>query len=70
MQRTKPKILVVDDEKGLRIGVQRLLEMEGFEVDTAENGTDGIKLGTEKEYDLAIIDLKMPDIEGIEVLKT
>lgn len=69
MQRTKPKILVVDDEKGLRIGVQRLLEMEGFEVDTAENGTDGIKLGTEKEYDLAIIDLKMPDIEGIEVLK-
>lgn len=69
MQRIKPKILVVDDEKGLRIGVQRLLEMEGFEVDTAENGTDGIKLGTEKEYDLAIIDLKMPDIEGIEVLK-
>ncbi|MFN3872398.1 MAG: response regulator [Ignavibacterium sp.] len=70
MQSKKPKILVVDDEKGLRIGVQRLLEMEGFEVDTAENGTDGIKLGTEKEYDLAIIDLKMPDIEGIEVLKS
>ncbi len=69
MQDIKPKILVVDDEKGLRIGVQRLLEMEGYEVDVAENGTDGIKLGTEKEYDLAIIDLKMPDIEGIEVLK-
>ncbi len=69
MQDIKPKILVVDDEKGLRTGVQRLLEMEGYEVDVAENGTDGIKLGTEKEYDLAIIDLKMPDIEGIEVLK-
>lgn len=69
MQESKPKILVVDDEKGLRIGVQRLLEMEGYEVDVAENGTEGIELGTNKEYDLAIIDLKMPDIEGIEVLK-
>lgn len=69
MQNTKPKILIVDDEKGLRTGVQRLLEMEGYEVDTAENGTEGIKLGTSKEYDLAVIDLKMPDIEGIEVLK-
>ncbi len=69
MQESKPKILVVDDEKGLRIGVQRLLEMEGYEVDVAENGSEGIELGTNNEYDLAIIDLKMPDIEGIEVLK-
>lgn len=69
MQNAKPKVLIVDDEKGLRIGVQRLLEMEGYEVDVAENGTEGIKLGTSKDYDLAVIDLKMPDIEGIEVLK-
>uniref|UniRef100_A0A7V3E6F7 histidine kinase n=1 Tax=Ignavibacterium album TaxID=591197 RepID=A0A7V3E6F7_9BACT len=69
MHNTKPKVLVVDDEKGLRIGVQRLLEMEGYDVDVAENGTEGIKLGTSKDYDLAVIDLKMPDIEGIEVLK-
>ncbi|MCS7053614.1 MAG: response regulator [Ignavibacterium sp.] len=69
MQESKPKILVVDDEKGLRIGVQRLLEMEGYDVDVAENGIEGIELGTKKEYDLAIIDLKMPDVEGIEVLK-
>lgn len=69
MQNAKPKVLIVDDEKGLRTGVQRLLEMEGYEVDVAENGTEGIKLGTSKDYDLAVIDLKMPDIEGIEVLK-
>ncbi|AFH48246.1 Signal transduction histidine kinase [Ignavibacterium album JCM 16511] len=69
MQNAKPKILVVDDEKGLRIGVQRLLEMEGYEVDIAENGKEGIELGTKNDYDIAIIDLKMPDIEGIEVLK-
>lgn len=65
----KPKVLIVDDEKGLRVGAQRLLNNEGYDVTTAENGTDGIKFGTETEFDLAVIDLKMPDIEGLEVLQ-
>lgn len=65
----KPKVIIIDDEKNLRTGTQRLLQSEGYEVDTAENGTEGIKLGTANDYDLAIIDLKMPDIDGIEVLK-
>ncbi|MDP2362463.1 MAG: response regulator, partial [Ignavibacteria bacterium] len=69
MNTYKPKVLIVDDEKGLRIGAQRLLTGEGYEVATAENGTDGIKLGTETEFDLAVIDLKMPDIDGLEVLQ-
>jgi len=64
----KPKVLVVDDEKGLRLGTKRLLELEGYSVDTAENGTEGIALGTKTAYDLALIDLKMPDKDGIEVL--
>jgi PAS domain S-box-containing protein len=66
----KPKILIVDDEKGLRIGTHRLLESEGYYVESAENGTEGINLGTKKDFDLAIIDLKMPDIDGLEVLQT
>ncbi|MFA5404014.1 MAG: response regulator, partial [Ignavibacteria bacterium] len=65
----KPKVLIVDDERGLRIGTKRILNSEGYEVDTAENGTEGIELGTKNDYDLVIIDLKMPDIDGIEVLK-
>ncbi|MFZ1518281.1 MAG: ATP-binding protein [Ignavibacteriaceae bacterium] len=69
MNTYKPKVLIVDDEKGLRIGAQRLLSGEGYEVTTAENGTDGIKFGTETEFDLAVIDLKMPNIEGLEVLQ-
>ena len=69
MKNHKPQVLIVDDEKGLRVGAQRLLEDEGYKVDTAENGTKGIELGTKKEYDLAVIDLKMPDIEGLEVLQ-
>ncbi len=69
MLKPKPYILIVDDEKGLRLGSKRLLESEGYRVETAENGTEGIKLGTSKDFDLAIIDLKMPDIDGLEVLK-
>lgn len=69
MNNYKPKVLIVEDEKGLRIGAQRLLTGEGYEVTAAENGTEGIKLGTETEFDLAIIDLKMPDVDGLEVLK-
>ncbi|MFO7524674.1 MAG: response regulator [Ignavibacteriaceae bacterium] len=65
----KPTVLIVDDEKGLRLGAQRLLTGEGYEVVTAENGTEGIQLGTSQEFDLAIIDLKMPDVDGLEVLK-
>lgn len=66
---SKPKILIVDDEDALRFGVKKLLEIEGYEVSTAANGTEGIALGTNEDYDLAIIDLKMPDIDGITVLK-
>lgn len=62
-------ILIVDDEKGLRYGTQRLLEDEGYSVETAENGEEGIRLGTSKEFDVALIDLKMPDIDGMDVLK-
>ena len=69
MAEHKPKVLIVDDERGLRLGTKRLLEAEGYEVDTAENGTEGIALGTTGDYDMAIIDLKMPDIDGIEVLR-
>ena len=69
MDLQKQKILIVDDEKGLRLGTKRLLEKEGFEVVAAENGTEGIAFGTSIEFDAAIIDMKMPDFDGITVLK-
>lgn len=68
MKEYSPRVLIVDDEKGLRIGTQRLLEMEGYSVETAENGTEGIEKGTKNDFDLAVIDLKMPDIDGLQVL--
>lgn len=69
MENVKPKILVVDDEKGLRLGTKRLLENEGYFADTAENGTEGIAKSLSEDFDIVIIDMRMPDIEGIEVLK-
>lgn len=68
IKESTPKVLIVDDEKGLRHGTQRLLEMEGYYVETAENGTEGIEKGTNNDFDLAVIDLKMPDIDGLQVL--
>lgn len=65
----RPRVLIVDDEKGLRLGAKRLLESEGYLAETAENGTEGIRMALESDFDLAVIDLKMPDIDGIEVLK-
>jgi len=65
--RTK-NVLIVDDERALCQGTKRLLEDEGYCVSTAENGSEGISLGTCVEYDIALIDLKMPDINGLKVL--
>lgn len=65
----KGHILIVDDEEALRTAVRRILEMEDYKVVAAQNGTEGIELGTAYEYDLALIDLKMPDINGLDVLK-
>lgn len=68
-EATKGNVLLVDDEEALRKGVRRLLEIEGYSVEEAPNGTQGIEKGTEKDFDLAILDLKMPDFSGIDVLK-
>lgn len=69
MNDCKGNILIVDDEKGLRLGTKRLLEEEGYIVTAAENGTEGLQYGTTIDFDVAVIDLKMPDIDGMEVLK-
>lgn len=69
MDNNYPKILIVEDERGLRIGTEKLLTRNGFSVVTAENGTEGIQKGINNDFDLALIDLKMPDIDGLEVLK-
>ncbi len=60
-------VLVVDDEEGMREGIKRVLEKKGFSVDMAENGEEAINLLKQNSYDIALIDLKMPGIDGFQV---
>ncbi|MFO8066070.1 MAG: sigma-54 dependent transcriptional regulator [Bacteroidales bacterium] len=63
------KILVIDDERSIRNTLKDILEYEKFEVDLAEDGDEGVKLATKKNYDVVLCDIKMPKMDGIEVLE-
>ncbi len=66
---SEPYILVVDDEPEIRNLVQEILVDEGYEVSTAENGETAKVLRKEKKPDLVLLDIWMPDIDGITILK-
>lgn len=63
------RILIVEDEDMTARVVKKALELNNMEVEIAEDGEKGISLIKEKEYDLILLDLKMPKISGEEVLK-
>lgn len=63
------KILVVDDERSIRNTLRDILEYEGYKVDDAENGIEGLKLVNSKKYDLILLDIKMAGMDGIETLE-
>ena len=63
------KILVIDDERPIRRTLCEILEFEKFTVDQAEDGEQGLKMASEIEYDVILCDIKMPKMDGIEVLE-
>ena len=62
-------ILIIDDEAGLLQMMARVLQRAGYEVTTAANGSDGIALASEQMFDLIYLDIRMPGLNGLEVLK-
>lgn len=64
----KGRILVIDDEEIVRVCCKRALVDEGYEVDVTSSGKEGLALFNRQKYDLVLVDLKMPHMEGMEVL--
>ena len=69
MDQEKIRILLADDEDGLRMTIAAWLGDEGFDVEQAENGLDAIKLVQTNDFDIALLDIKMPGANGLEVLR-
>ncbi len=65
----KNRILVVDDEEALRTVLSTELTSEGYNVTTAADGNEAIEYVKENDYDLVLLDIKMPNVDGFEVLK-
>ena len=63
------RVLIADDEKSIRDSIAEYLELDGIEVDSAENGLSAIRKLEEEHFDVFITDLKMPGADGIEVMK-
>ena len=61
------KVLVVDDEKLIVKGIRFSLEQDGMEVECAYDGEEGLKLAKEREYDLILLDIMLPKMDGFEV---
>lgn len=68
-QNPVPRVLAVDDEPLIRMSLRIALAREGYEVDTASSGLEAMGLLDRRSYDLMLLDLRLPDVSGIEVLR-
>ena len=62
------KVLIVDDERAIRYSLKEILEMENYQVETAENGLEGLSKAEKEKYDAIFCDIKMPEMDGTEML--
>jgi DNA-binding response OmpR family regulator len=66
---THHRILIVDDDDTIRKTLKAILEDEGYSVDLAATGQEAIQKTEENTYDVALLDIRLPDMEGVELLK-
>lgn len=64
-----PNILIIDDEKAIRKTLSEILSFEGYKIDEAVDGEEGLKKYKEKTYDVVLSDIKMPKIDGLDFLQ-
>lgn len=64
----RARILVIDDEESIRKSLAAVLEEKGYLVDTAENGKEAVEKSKTSLYNLALIDIRLPDMDGVQLL--
>ena len=65
----KAKMLIIDDEPSMHVMLEALLEKEPFELHFAKNGVEGVAMATSIQPDAILLDVMMPDVSGLEVLR-
>ena len=70
MTTSIPSILIVEDDTNIRLPLSTILQQKGYSIDTAKTGQEAIQKSKAKFYNLALIDIKLPDIEGTRLLTT
>jgi CheY-like chemotaxis protein/predicted transcriptional regulator len=68
-EKINPRILIIDDDETIRTTLSRALREEGFKVDTAPDGKNALEKSQLKHYDLALVDIRLPDMDGTHLLK-
>ncbi len=68
MDKNKTRILVVDDDKSILRTFTRILQKNGYEIDVAENGKEAVEKSRRQRFNLALIDIRLPDMDGTDVL--
>ncbi|MCW4015504.1 MAG: response regulator [Candidatus Bathyarchaeota archaeon] len=68
MTNRKPKILIVEDDENIRGTIKSILQQSGYETDTAETGHEAEQKAKDRIYNLVLLDIKLPDIEGTQLL--
>jgi DNA-binding NtrC family response regulator len=70
LTENKPRILIVEDDANIRETISTILQQKGYITDTAKNGQEAIQKSKEKFFNLTLLDIKLPDMEGTKLLTT